>query len=191
LSISLLKNIYALKAQSGLGRATDALSRSLERLSSGSRITKASDDSAGLAVALGLNRDARVYGRAIQNLNDGISALSIADSSLGQLSDVTTRLKELATQSANGSLSLTQRQSLDTESDNLVEEFNRLVATTRFNGVGLLDGSTENMRLQGGYGVNGSLTFGLVDKLSRTKGSGSFSSATTHTSTSGYCAVRS
>lgn len=185
MSVSLLKNIFSARAQYGLSQATDALTRNFERLSSGSRINRPSDDSAGQAVAAGLSRDTRVYGRAILNLNDGVSALSIADASLGQLSDVTTRLKELATQSANGSLSRVQRNSLDDEADQLVEEFNRLVATTRFNGIGLLDGSTQNMRLQAGYGTNGGLAFGLVDKLSRVTGSGSFSEGTTHTSGSG------
>jgi flagellin-like hook-associated protein FlgL len=82
-------------------------------------------------------------------------------------------------------LSRTQRNSLDAEADKLVEEFNRLVATTQFNSVGLLDGTTQNMRLQGGYGANGGISFGLVDKLSRTSASGSFRSGVTHTSSSG------
>ena len=109
LSITIGSNIASLKAQGLLSKANEQVGTSLERLSTGMRINRASDDAAGLSIVSRLNSDTRVLTQALRNVNDGISALNIASGTIGQLSTVVTRLSELATQSANGTYSSTQR----------------------------------------------------------------------------------
>ncbi|RIL03992.1 MAG: flagellin, partial [Proteobacteria bacterium] len=173
------KNIASLLAQGRLGSTTAAMASSLERLSSGLRINRASDDAAGLAIATTLGADTRVYSQGIRNINDGISALNIADGALNQFSSILMRLRELATQAANGSFSLTQRRSLDSEAFQLTNEFNRLTQSTRFNGLNLLDGGLSSMRIQLGYGASGSIAFGMGQSLGQSVGTGGFSSPMT------------
>ena len=184
--VTIGSNIAALKAQRQLGLASDGLSRSFERLSSGLRINRAADDAAGLSVSASLKSASRVYTQAIRNGNDGLSLLAIADQALAQLSDLATRQLELAEQAANGSYSFTQRQALAAEANALVSEFNRIVESTQFNGKSLLTGQLSSelagtdLRLQLGYGINGSISFGVGAELARTVGDGTFGSAATY-----------
>ena len=141
MGITLGSNIASLKAQRTLGISTEQLSRTFERLSSGQRINKASDDAAGLAIADSLRADQRVASVAIRNANDGISTIVIADSALGQIGNVLSRLAELSEQSANGVFSTTQRSALANEFIALGSEIERIALTTKFNGVTLLSGS--------------------------------------------------
>ncbi len=179
MTIKIGSNITSLNVQRNLGDATLQLSKSMERLSSGLRINKASDDAAGLAISQTLNSSSRVYTTAIRNVNDGISFLNIADSAMSELSNITTRNLELSEQSANGSYSKVQRQAIDAEADALVKEFNRIVKTTEFNGMKVVDveESTGMVRIQAGFGVNGSLGISLGSELSRYVGTGEFGSA--------------
>lgn len=165
MAISIGSNSASLRAQRAVAEGSDALSRVFERLSSGQRINRASDDSAGLAVATSLRTKARVFGRGIQNINDGISALSIADSNLEILGGVVTRLVELAEQAANGSYSAKQRKALDSEAQALRAEFFRIARTTKFNDLNLFDGSVQGLRLQAGFGTDGSVASSLGGKL--------------------------
>src|SRR5262249_29241297 len=112
MAITINTNVAALNAQRNLGSSTGGLRASFTRLSSGLRINKASDDAAGLAVADSLKADGRIAGVALRNANDGISLVSIADGALDQIGSVLTRLGEIAEQSANGVLSVTQRSAL-------------------------------------------------------------------------------
>ncbi len=150
MSITIGSNIQSLQAQRKLGNATSKLSTSYERLSSGMRINKASDDAAGLAIADALKADQRVAAVAIRNANDGISAVAIADAALGQIGDVLARLAELSEQSANGVYSNVQRSALQNEFSSLASEIERIAVTTEFNGVGLLSGS-QGVTLQVGF----------------------------------------
>ena len=102
-AVKLGSNIVSLTAQRRLSDNARDLSRIFERLSSGLRINRASDDAAGQAVAAGLAATHVVYKQAVRNLNDGSSLVSIAESALAELSNLTTRLKELASQAANAS----------------------------------------------------------------------------------------
>ncbi len=173
MSIRIGSNISSLTAQRRLSESTDLLSKTSERLSSGQRINRASDDAAGLAIASSLNADGRIFNQAIKNVSDGVSALSIAQGGLSQLTDVTIRLKELATQSANGTVSRKQRLSLQKEADALVAEYNRITETTTFNGQ-LLFNSEASFTLQMGRGEGTSLEIGLGDELSRGVWDGAF-----------------
>ena len=150
MGITLGSNIASLKAQRTLGRSTEALGRTFERLSSGQRINRASDDAAGLAIADSLKASQRVATVAIRNANDGISTIAIADSALGEIGNVLSRLAELAEQSANGVFSTTQRSALSNEFVALSSEVERIATTTQFNGVALLSGG-GTLTLQVGF----------------------------------------
>lgn len=163
-----------LRAIRGLNDGREGSSTSLERLSTGLRINRASDDAAGLSVVGRLNVDRRVFTQGVRNLNDGISLLSIADSALENLTGITQRLQELAEQAANGTFSLSQRRALDAEAQELSEEYFRIARTTSFNGLNLFNGSVNGVRVQGGYGVDGS----IGTRLGGAVGMGSFAVAT-------------
>lgn len=135
-----------------LFNSTKKTENSFAKLSSGNRITKASIDPAGLAVATSLLSEASVLQTANRNIDYGISASQIADGATDQLGGITTRLQELATQSANGTLSDEQRASIATEFDSLKQEAERIVATTEFNGQSLLSGGGLTVQA----GVDGS-----------------------------------
>ena len=150
MAVTLGSNIASLQAQRRLATATDSLSRTFERLSSGQRINRASDDAAGLAIADSLRASQRVATVAVRNANDGISTIAIADSALGEIGNVLSRLAELAEQSANGVFSTVQRSALSNEFVALASEVERIATTTQFNGVGLLSGG-GTLTLQVGF----------------------------------------
>lgn len=151
MSVVLGSNIASLRAQRQLGIAADGLSRSFERLASGMRINRASDDAAGLAISNSLNASSRISSTAIRNANDGISSLSIADGALSQQSGIITRMMELSMQSTTGTLSNNQRKTLQAEYRQLQLEYFRIADTTKFNGVNLLQGGSINLQV----GLNG------------------------------------
>jgi flagellin len=150
-------NTLSLHLQRNLDRSTKDLSTASERLSSGLRINKASDDAAGLAISMTLNAGTRIFNQGVRNLNDGLSAANIAESAMGQLEGVIGRIEELATQASNGTFSDTQRQSMQEEVTQLQKEWNRIIESTTFNGTQLLTGSNTRQVLQGGIGVEGTL----------------------------------
>jgi len=159
--VSLRSNVASDNTQRRLSQTTAELSRTSERLASGLRIVRASDDAAGLSISESLKADARIFHQGIRNFNDGANLLAIADSSLEQLSHIVTRLSELAEQSANGTLGAVQRGALDKEGQALSKEFTRLVRITSFNNLSLLDGTLGQIRLQGGVGANGGIVSGV------------------------------
>jgi flagellin-like hook-associated protein FlgL len=176
LSIRIGSNIAALQAQRSLGKADESLQSIYTRLSSGMRINRASDDAAGLSIASSLNTDSRIFTQAIRNVNDGISLLNIAEGALSSVTGITERLRELTFQSANGTYSNKQRAVLGIESDRLVEEFNRIIASTSFNGVSFFNGTSRDLSLQVGRGTGAVLNAGVGNSLGRTTGNGQGSS---------------
>jgi flagellin-like hook-associated protein FlgL len=128
-----------------------------QRLSTGQRINRAADDSAGLAIAESLTAKSRIFSRGVQNVSDGLSALTIADSAVEALIQITTRIQELAEQGSSGAYSKLQRSALDKEAQTLRSEFLRIVQVTAFNGRNLLSGDVQGLRIQAGYGVDGSI----------------------------------
>ncbi len=170
--ITIGTNIASLQAQRRLNESDP--SRLFEKLASGMRINRASDDAAGLAISEDINLRTRVYTKAILNGNDAQSLLSIADSTLGNLSTVVTRIRELSQQSANGTFSSTQRASLDAEAQALKDEFFRISRSASFNGINLFDGTLgDGIRFQLGFGTDGSLFSSVGGKL----GTGSIAAA--------------
>ena len=150
MAITISTNIASLQAQRRLSISSANLDRTFERLSSGQRINRASDDAAGLAIADALKADQRVANVAIRNANDGISTIAIADSALSEIGNVLTRLAELSEQSANGVFSTAQRSALQNEFTALASEVERIAVTTEFNGVKLLSGGGQ-LTLQVGF----------------------------------------
>jgi flagellin len=144
-AITIGSNVSSLTAQRALSNNSSGVSRTFERLSSGLRINRASDDAAGLAVSDRLRADARLYGAAARNINDGFSLINIVSGTLEQQTGILTRLVELAEQSSNGTYSETQRKVLDVEYQQLLREFGRLGDSATFNGLKLLHG----MRVSG------------------------------------------
>ncbi|MCB0309998.1 MAG: flagellin FliC [Bdellovibrionales bacterium] len=140
MTLNIRTNIPSIIAQKNMDQATRGLATAYERLSSGLRINRAKDDAAGLAIAESLKADARVASVAIRNANDGISIINITDGAIGQITNVLSRLAELAEQSANGVLSNGQRSALALEFTALTSEVERIAYTTEFNGLKLLSG---------------------------------------------------
>lgn len=134
-------NIASLNAQRNLATNSSQLAVTLQRLSSGLRVNSAKDDAAGLAVSQALTAQIRGNNQAVRNANDGISLGQTAEGALGQIANNIQRIREIAVQAANGTLSDTNRQQLQKEVDQLTQEISRIVQTTQFNGTLLLSGS--------------------------------------------------
>lgn len=142
MSLNIRSNISSIGAQRNLAESSSRLQTAYQRLSSGLRINRASDDAAGLAIAESLKADARVASVAIRNASDGISIIAITDGAIGQITNIMSRLAELASQSANGVYANGQRSALQLEFTALMSEVERIALTTEFNGLNLL--STGN-----------------------------------------------
>lgn len=138
---SINTNISAYYAQQNIGKASTSASLSVARLSSGSRIVRASDDVAALAAGTSLRTAVTTLRQALINTSQGASMLQVADGALSQIVDILQRQKAIAIQSGAGSLGATERSFLNQEFQQLADEINRLTGTTNFNGVVLLDGS--------------------------------------------------
>lgn len=159
-------NVLSLNAQRSLMHTTKALSRSLERLSSGSRINRAGDDAAGLAISEGLNSQVRGLRQAVRNANDSLGFLNTAEGALAEMTNLTQRLRELAIQAANGAIGNKERGFLNDEMEALLDEMNRIANQTEFNGTKLLDGTFTQTDLQ--VGVNKGDTIGFTIGDART-----------------------
>ena len=164
MGINIRTNLPALGATRNLEVASNKLNSSYQRLSSGLRINRASDDAAGLAVAENLKAGASTATVAIRNANDGISVITIADQAVSQIGNVLNRMAELATQSSNGVIDNVQRSALQNEFTALSSEIERIAVTTKFNGLNLLDGQKDVVFQIGFDGQSTSqLTYGAVD----------------------------
>ncbi len=140
MSISVRTNVSSLTAQTNLGRTAGDLAKSISRLSSGLRVESAADDAAGLAISEDFKASIRSLGQARRNANDGVSLVQTAEGSLKEVSGLLTRMRELGVQSRNGAVNTTQRGYLNDEFSTLRSEIDRIVNTTEFNGISLLDG---------------------------------------------------
>ena len=146
-------NVISMNAQRNLSRVTEALAGNYRRLSTGLRIASAADDAAGLAISERLRSQVRSFEQAKRNANDGISMVQTAEGALNEVSSILTRLRELAIQSSNGSVSNQDKETLDQEFQSLVSEVNRIGSSTEFSGIKLLDGSTSSVSFQVGFGT--------------------------------------
>jgi flagellin len=134
-------NVASLNAQRNLNGSQAAQAQALQRLSSGLRINSAKDDAAGLAVSQRMSAQIRSLNQAVRNANDGISMLQTAEGAVGELQNMLQRMKELATQAANGTIGDTERGFAATEVGQLQSEMQAIAERTTFNGQSLLTGA--------------------------------------------------
>jgi flagellin len=139
MAMSIKTNMSSLEAQKNLMGTELDLNNSLAKLSSGFRITKASDDAAGMAISVNLGAQIQSYNQSVRNANDALNVVQTADSSLNESQNILTRLRELASQSASSGVSNTERGYIQNEVDGLVSEIDRIANATEYNGVALLN----------------------------------------------------
>ena len=139
--VRIFNNVPSMNAQRILGQNNDRLAGSVERISSGIRINRASDDAAGLAISEGLRSDIRTLRQAVRNANDGISLINITEGALNEQASILIRLRELASQASTGTVGSTERQTIQLEFSALRNEIDRISNVTEFNGQKLVDGS--------------------------------------------------
>ncbi|MFD2111387.1 flagellin [Thiorhodococcus fuscus] len=154
MSLVINTNVASLNAQRNIDKSKASLSQSMERLSSGMRINSAKDDAAGSAIVSRLTSQIKGLDQAVRNANDGISLVQTAEGALSESSNILQRMRELAVQSANGTYTTGNRSTLNAETQQLVEELNRISTSTNFNGLNLLDGSSQEVKLQIGSDAN-------------------------------------
>jgi flagellin len=145
-------NVASLSAQRSLGVNNRESENNLAKLSSGSRITKAADDAAGLAISEKMKANIRSMKQADRNANDGISMIQTAEGALNETSSILTRMRELAIQTASDTVGDTERNMTNMEYQNLKQELDRISQVTEFNGQKLLDGNGKKYEFQ--IGVN-------------------------------------
>jgi len=140
--LAIKNNLMAVNAARHLGQSYDALSKSVERLSSGLRINSAKDDAAGLAVRELMRADVAVIKQGARNAQDGISMLQTFEGAMSTIDDILIRMQALSEQAATGSYSSAQRYIMHQEFDELRQEIDRVAQGTTFNGIKMLDNST-------------------------------------------------
>lgn len=145
-----------------INRATAGVARASERVASGSRINGAGDDAAGLANANRLTSQISGFAQGVRNANDGISFLQTADAGLASITDGIQRIRELALQAANGTLSDNDRSALNSEAQQIIEEIDRTVDTSQFNNRSLFK-SDDAIALQVGPGEGDTLDVSVGD----------------------------
>ncbi len=164
MAITIQTNISSLETQKALNKTQSALNKNFTRLSSGYRVNTAADDAAGLAISESMKTQIRSYVVAERNANDALSMTQTAESVLGDMSDILGRMRELAMQGANGSMTDVDRGYLDTEFTALKEEMARIQTSAKFNGRQLISPTAYDITFQIGLNNTSSdqiqLTFG-------------------------------
>ncbi|PTU00241.1 flagellin FliC, partial [Pseudomonas sp. HMWF031] len=177
MALTVNTNTTSLNVQKNLNRATDALSTSMARLSSGLKINSAKDDAAGLQIATRMAAQIRGGNQAVQNANDGISVAQTAEGALQASTDILQRMRELAVKARNGTNSTADQTATNSEFAQMSDEITRISASTNLNGKNLLDGTAGTMQLQVGANTGSANRIDLVlsskfDAVSLSVGSG-------------------
>lgn len=163
-------NVTALRTSYASNQAEMGLARSIERLSTGSRINSAADDAAGNAIATRMTSEVRGLNMAIRNANDGISLAQTAEGGMNEITTMLQRMRELSVQSANGTLSDSDRENLQTEVTALIAQVGDVATRTTFNEVSLLDGTNATINIQTGSSANQTVVITLEDVSAATLG---------------------
>jgi flagellin len=161
MSNSVNTNISALKAQQSMVKLNDELDQAMARLSSGLRINSAADDAAGSAIATKMESQVRSLGVAIRNSYDAISMTQTAEGALGEVENMLQRIRELAVQAGNSTLSDSDRAMIQSEVSALTAEIDKISSNTHFNGVNLLDGSSNSLDFQIGMNADDAISVNL------------------------------
>lgn len=164
MNFSIRNNVGAMSTHRTLTDTSNELGKTMERLSSGYRINKAADDAAGLAISEKLRAQVRGLNQAQRNAQDGVSVIQTAESSLGESGQILQRLRELTVQAANDTLTSGDRDNIQSEVNQLLEEVDRFASTTEFNTKKLISGSfaTSSMTLQVGANQNQVISFTIM-----------------------------
>ncbi len=165
-------NIAALNSYRNLGGNNNAVSKNLEKLSSGYRINRAGDDAAGLAISEKMRSQITGLETAKTNAEDGISLIQTAEGALQETHSMLNRMVELATQSANGTYTDTERGKLQSEIESLTTEMDRIATSTNFNGINLLDGSMKTPESEATVGALSGTAFTNTSKPTATNNKG-------------------
>ncbi|MEM5400574.1 flagellin [Paraburkholderia unamae] len=159
-------NINSLVAQQNLTGSGSALSQAITRLSSGKRINSAADDAAGLAISNIMQTQINGLNQGVSNSNDGVSLVQTASSGLSSLTSSLQRIRQLATQAANGSMTADDRAALQQEVNQQVSEINRIASQTTYNGMNVLNGSLGTVSFQVGANVGQTISLNLSQNMS-------------------------
>jgi flagellin len=181
MSLSIRTNVASLDAQKNLFNNENSLDSSLSKLSSGYRITKAGDDAAGLGISSNLTAQIASYNQASRNAQDGMSLVQTAEGALNETTNILTRLRELATQSASDGVGNTERGYIQTETSALTTEIDRIANATEYNGTSLLNSSATSLTFQVGIrnvAANDRISVSTVDATASTLGVSGLSLAT-------------
>ncbi len=143
--------------------ADKQLSTAMARLSSGKRINSGKDDAAGLAIATRMNANVRGFSQAIRNANDGISLAQTAEGALAETSNILVRMRELAVQSANGTLAASDRTALQSEVTQLIAQVGDIATRTNFNGTALLNSASTSISIQTGVATGQTVAIDIGD----------------------------
>ncbi|MGE0616118.1 MAG: flagellin [Bacteriovoracia bacterium] len=143
-------NVQSLGAQRHLNQSNDSVKRSQEKLASGSRITRAADDAAGLAISEGMRAQIRSMRQDVRNANDGISLIQTAEGGMNEIGNIMIRLRELSIQAASDTIGDTERGFIDKEVQAMTGEIDRISRSTEFNGRKLLTGEGSPLEVQVG-----------------------------------------
>jgi len=154
MSLRINNNVEAFNAHRQLVQTSTNAAKSMERLSSGYRINRAADDAAGLAISEKLRGQIRGLAQAQRNSQDGVSLVQTAEGSLNEVHSMLQRVRELAVQYSNGTLSTSDKAAITAEAQQLSSEIERIGTTADFNGIKLLDGSTSTVSFQVGANDN-------------------------------------
>jgi flagellin len=149
-------NIAAMSTQGAMFKVNRDINKSLEKLSTGLRINRASDDAAGLGVSESLRTQVKGTAMAMRNAQDGIAAITVAEGAANEVSDILQRMRELAVQSANDTLTSKERVYTNTEFKQLTSEIDRIAAVTNYNGMKLISSSGTSANDRFGIGSTGS-----------------------------------
>jgi len=147
MSFGILNNIPALSAENALNSTQQSLNTTLQQLATGMRINSGADDPAGLAIANGLSANIAALNQSIQNANDGVGSLQVADGALSQVTSLLNTAVSIATEASTGTVSSSQRNTLDAEYQQILAEINRIGTTTTYNGTSVFSASTTSIYL--------------------------------------------
>jgi flagellin len=162
MSLRIQNNVNAFQAHRRLVDSSTNMAKSMERLSSGYRINRGADDAAGLGISERMRAQARGLGQAQRNIQDGMSLVNTAEGNLNEVHAMLQRVRELAVQYKNGSLSNTDRNAIQAEVSQLASEIERIGTQSQFNGINLLNASST-VTFQVGANDSDTITFGLMD----------------------------
>ena len=181
---SILNNVSAIGASRQLGITGSGLQQTIERLTTGKRINRASDDAAGLGISNKLGADIRVASQAKRNANDGVSYLQVADGVLDEVTNLLTRASELAQQAQTGTISDSNRTNIDAEFQNIIKTIGDIGQNTKFNGASVFSSTAISVAVGGFSNVTitvGTISSSTTAALGLTAGTQTLTSTTSAT----------